>query len=122
MDIDFNGADFLSAIRIEEVIMFGQVLTYDVYHLALYLLTALAWGLLGMRFLLRDTTATGLLKCCAMFGVAVAIKAVMLVLDIWRVLEHHQVERLLMVLGGLLPGALLLIWKTSSTLSRKFPI
>lgn len=24
--------------------MFGNVLTYDVYHLALYLATAMAWG------------------------------------------------------------------------------
>jgi hypothetical protein len=32
--------------------MFGNVLTYDAYHLALYLLTALAWGVLGLWFLM----------------------------------------------------------------------
>jgi hypothetical protein len=107
---------------VSEVIMFGQVLNYDVYHLALYLLAALAWGVLGVRFLLHDTTAKGLIKCFAMLGVAMVINLVMLMLDIWRVLEHHQVEFLLMMLGGLLPGGLMLIWKVSCLSGRKFPI
>ncbi|CAK14528.1 hypothetical protein [Pseudomonas entomophila] len=102
--------------------MFGQVLTYDVYHLALYLISALAWGMLGVRFLLLDLSATALLRCFAMFGLAMAINAGMLMLDIRRVLEHHQVELLLVVLGGLLPGALMLIWKARSTLSKRFLI
>jgi len=33
--------------------MFGNVLTYDVYHLALYLATAMAWGALGLWLLLQ---------------------------------------------------------------------
>ncbi|WP_248919301.1 hypothetical protein [Pseudomonas entomophila] len=102
--------------------MFGQVLTYDAYHLALYLLTALAWGMLGVRFLLLDLSSTALLRCFAMFGAAMMINAGMLMLDIRRVLEHHQVELLLVVLGGLLPGALMLIFKASSTLSKRSPI
>ncbi|MEN5301429.1 hypothetical protein [Pseudomonas sp. TWI628] len=90
--------------------MFG-VLTYDAYHLALYLLTALAWGALGFGFLLRGADTQALYKCCAMFGLALAINSVMLVLDIFRVLPHYEVEWVLLVFGMLLPAVMFLTYK-----------
>ena len=95
--------------------MFGNVLTYDVYHLALYLFLVLAWGALGLHFLQRGIGIEELVKCCAMFGLALAVSSVMLVLDILRVLEHHQVEIALWGLGGVLPASVFLISKTSSS-------
>ncbi|MGJ7551448.1 hypothetical protein [Pseudomonas alloputida] len=97
--------------------MFG-VLTYDAYHLALYLLTALAWGALGFGFLLRSADAQALYKCCAMFGLALAINAVVLVLDIVRVIPHHEVELILLVFGMALPSAIFLTYKAASSLSK----
>ncbi|MFJ7788633.1 hypothetical protein [Pseudomonas sp. NPDC096925] len=93
--------------------MFGKVLTYDVYHLALYLCTALAWGAVGLWLLLRGTGAPALYKCCAMFGLILAIGSIMLVLDILRVLENWQVESGLLLFGVLLPCVLALTFKTS---------
>ncbi len=92
--------------------MFG-VLTYDAYHLALYLLTALAWGALGFGFLLRGTDAQALYKCCAMFGLALTINAVVLVLDIFRVIPHHEVELILLVFGMLVPVGVYLTFKAA---------
>jgi len=95
--------------------MFGNVLTYDAYHLALYLFMVLSWGALGFWFLRRGVGVEALLKCCAMFGLALVVSSVMLVLDILRVLEHHQVEMALWGLGGGLPAGVFLILKTSSS-------
>lgn len=89
--------------------MFGKVLTYDAYHLALYLLTASLWGLLGLRVLLRGTGGKALAGCCGLFAVALLINGVMLVLDTQRVLEHHQVEMILLMVGVALPGALMCV-------------
>ncbi|MGE8114961.1 hypothetical protein [Pseudomonas sp. NPDC086566] len=97
--------------------MFG-VLTYDAYHLALYLLTALAWGALGFGFLLRSSDAQALYKCCAMLGLALAINAVMLVLDIFRVIPHHEVELVLLMLGMLLPMVIFLTFKAIFFVSK----
>ncbi|MFZ5934259.1 hypothetical protein BGP84_08245 [Pseudomonas putida] len=97
--------------------MFG-VLTYDAYHLALYLLTALAWGALGFGFLLRSADAQALYKCCAMFGLALAINAAVLVLDIFRVIPHHEVELILLGFGMALPSALFLTYKAVLVLSK----
>ncbi|HGA2318555.1 TPA: hypothetical protein ACIRVE_003133 [Pseudomonas putida] len=92
--------------------MFG-VLTYGAYHLALYLLTAWAWGALGFGFLLRGNDVQALYKCCAMFGLALAINAVVLVLDIFRVIPHHQVELILLMFGVLLPALIFLTYKAA---------
>ncbi|MBO9551654.1 hypothetical protein [Pseudomonas sp.] len=97
--------------------MFG-VLTYDAYHLALYLFTALAWGALGFGFLLRGADTQALYKCCAMFGLALAINAAMLVLDIFRVIPHHAVELVLLVFGMLLPAAIFLTTKAALSASK----
>ncbi|WP_343595986.1 hypothetical protein [Pseudomonas sp.] len=97
--------------------MFG-VLTYDAYQLALYLLTALAWGALGFGFLLRGTDAQALYKCCAMFGLALAINAVVLVLDIFRVIPHHEVELILLIFGMLLPALIFLTYKAALIASK----
>lgn len=97
--------------------MFG-VLTYDAYHLALYLLTALAWGALGFGFLLRGTDAQALYKCCAMFGLALAINAVVLVLDIFRVIPHHEVELILLIFGMLLPALIFLTYKAALIVNK----
>jgi hypothetical protein len=97
--------------------MFG-VLTYDTYHLALYLLTALAWGALGFGFLLRSADAQALYKCCAMFGLALVINATVLVLDIFRVIPHHEVELILLGFGMALPSALFLTYKAVLVLSK----
>ncbi|MCE1114004.1 MULTISPECIES: hypothetical protein [Pseudomonas] len=99
--------------------MFGNVLTYDAYHLALYLLTALAWGVLGLWFLMNGTGVGALLRCCAMFGVALLINGFMLMLDIWRVLEHGQVEAGLLAVGVVLPVMLILICRTGFLKVRK---
>jgi len=101
--------------------MFGSVLTYDAYHLALYLLSALACAALGFFFLLRGLDLQALYRCCAMFGLALATSAVMLVLDIFRVLEHHQVEMALLVFGMALPVSVVLTLKASYLLSRLDP-
>ena len=98
--------------------MFG-VLTYDAYHLALYLLTALAWGALGSGFLLRGSDAQALYKCCAMLGLALAINTVMLMLDIFRVIPHHEVECVLLVFGMLLPVVMFLTFKAVFFISKK---
>ncbi|MEN5036787.1 hypothetical protein [Pseudomonas sp. TWI929] len=92
-------------------IMFGKVLTYDVYHLALYLVTAMAWGAAGLWLLLRGAGVEALYRCCAMFGLALTISSVMLVLDIFRVLEHWQVELGLLLLGVLLPCVIVLTFR-----------
>lgn len=86
--------------------MFG-VLTYDAYHLALYLLTALAWGALGLG-------VQALWKCCAMLGLVLAIKSIVLVLDISRVIPHHHVELVLLVFGIVLPVGIFLTCKAIS--------
>ncbi|WP_085677847.1 MULTISPECIES: hypothetical protein [unclassified Pseudomonas] len=98
--------------------MFG-VLTYDAYHLALYLLTALAWGALGFGFLLRGADAQALYKCCAMFGLALAINGGVLVLDIFRVIPHYEVEFILLVFGMLVPAGMFLTFKAALFLSKK---
>jgi hypothetical protein len=98
--------------------MFGSVLTYGAYHLALYLFTALAWAALGFFFLLRGLDVQALYRCCAMFGLALAISAVMLVLDILRILEHHQVEMALLIFGMLLPVSIILTFKANYWLSK----
>ncbi|WP_236237141.1 MULTISPECIES: hypothetical protein [Pseudomonas] len=99
--------------------MFGSVLTYDAYHLALYLLTALAWAALGFFLLLRGLDLQALYRCCAMFGLALAINAVMLVLDILRILEHHQVELALLVIGMALPLSIILTFKANSFVNKR---
>ncbi|MEN5239326.1 MULTISPECIES: hypothetical protein [Pseudomonas] len=99
--------------------MFGNVLTYDAYHLALYLLTALAWSVLGLWLLMSGVGVAALLRCCAMFGVALLINGLMLMLDIWRVLDHAQVEAGLLAVGVVLPIMLMLIYKTSFSKVRK---
>ncbi|MNE49567.1 hypothetical protein D3C80_1440960 [compost metagenome] len=91
--------------------MFGKVLTYDVYHLALYLATAMAWGAAGLWLLLRGVGVEALYRCCAMFGLALTISSVMLVLDILRVLEHWQVELGLLLFGVLLPCVVVLTFR-----------
>ncbi|MFV3292701.1 hypothetical protein ACNFBR_28745 [Pseudomonas sp. NY11955] len=101
--------------------MFGKVLTYDVYHLALYLGSALAWGAVGLRLLLRGAGIEALYKCCAVFGLALTINSVMLVLDILRVLEHWQVELGLLLFGVMLPCALALTLKASINESKINP-
>ncbi|MEG0244746.1 hypothetical protein D3C76_1627490 [compost metagenome] len=98
--------------------MFGNVLTYDAYHLALYLITAMAWVSLGFCFLLRGVDVQALYKGCAMFGVALTISVVMLVVDIMRMLEHHQVEMALVIVGMVLPVMVVLTFKASSLLSK----
>ncbi|WP_079229075.1 hypothetical protein [Pseudomonas putida] len=97
--------------------MFG-VLTYDAYHLALYLLTALAWGALGFGFLLRSADAQALYKCCAMFGLALTLNAAVLVLDIFRVIPHHEVEMILLMFGMLLPAVIFLTYKAIFVASK----
>jgi len=97
--------------------MFG-VLTYDAYHLALYLLTALAWGALGLGLVLRGADVQGLWKCCAMLGLVLAIKSVVLVLDIFRVIPHHHVELVLLVFGIVLPAGIFLTCKAISISSK----
>lgn len=99
--------------------MFGNVLTYDAYHLGLYLLSALGWGALGLRQLLRGTGIGALLRCCGLFAVALLFNGVMLVLDIQRVLEHHQVESILLFGGVLLPGIVLLMYRAGFIASKK---
>ncbi|AXM98621.1 hypothetical protein ACU5P1_07985 [Pseudomonas plecoglossicida] len=101
--------------------MFGGVLTYDAYHLALYLLTVLAWAALGCFILLRGLDVLALYRCCAMFGLALTISSVMLVLDILRVLEHTQVEMTLLILGIVLPVSIILTSKATYLLSKLFP-
>lgn len=98
--------------------MFGKVLTYDVYHLALYLCTALAWATVGLWLLLRGAGVEALYKCCAMFSLVLAISSIMLVLDILRVLEHWQVELGLLLFGVLVPCVLALTFKTSFGASK----
>ena len=98
--------------------MFGNVLTYDVYHLALYLATAMAWGALGLWLLLQGAGVEALYKCCAVFGLALTISGVMLVLDILRVLEHWQVEAGLLLFGVLLPCVLALTFKAGFNVSK----
>jgi len=118
-----EGAGFIVVIRHFQIgsggesHMFG-VLTYDAYHLALYLLTALAWGALGFGYLLRSTDAQALCKCCAMFGLALAINAVVLVLDIFRVIAHHEVELILLIVGMLLPAIMFLTLKAALFASK----
>jgi hypothetical protein len=99
--------------------MFGNVLTYDAYHLGLYLFSALGWGALGLRQLLRGSGFTALLRCCGLFGVALLFNGVMLLLDIQRVLEHRQVESILLFGGVLLPGILWLMCRTGFIVSKK---
>ncbi|MBC3477949.1 hypothetical protein [Pseudomonas taiwanensis] len=98
--------------------MFGKVLTYDVYHLALYLGTVMAWGALGLWLLLRGAGVEALYKCCSMFGLALTISSIMLVLDIFRVIEHWQVEAGLLLFGGLLPCLLALTFKATLNANR----
>ncbi|HCV38593.1 MAG TPA: hypothetical protein DGQ94_07720 [Pseudomonas sp.] len=93
--------------------MFG-VLTHDACHLALYLLTALAWWALGLGLVLRGAHFQALWKCCAMLGLVLAIKSVVLVLDILRVIPHHQVELVLLVFGIVLPASIFLTCKATS--------
>jgi NADH:ubiquinone oxidoreductase subunit 6 (subunit J) len=91
--------------------MFGNVLTYDAYHLALYLLTALAWGVLGLWFLMSGGRR-GVAQVLRHVGVALLINGFMLMLDIWRVLDHAQVEAGLLAVGVVLPIMLILIYRT----------
>ncbi|GLO12550.1 hypothetical protein PPUJ20028_11310 [Pseudomonas putida] len=98
--------------------MFGKMLTYDVYHLALYLGAVMAWGALGLWLLLRGAGVEALYRCCAMFGLALTISSIMLVLDIFRVLEHWQVEMGLLLFGVMLPGAVVLTFKASLNASK----
>lgn len=99
--------------------MFGQVLTYGAYHLALYLCTALAWGALGLYFLLQGTGFGALIRCCGMFAIALSINGVMLLLDIRRTLDHHQVEAILWLAGVALPCLLLLTCRTGFVSGKK---
>ncbi|MFJ4457214.1 hypothetical protein ACIP1G_25460 [Pseudomonas sp. NPDC089392] len=101
--------------------MFGNVLTYDVYHLALYLGMVMAWGAVGLWLLQRGAGVEALYRCCAMFGLALMISSVMLVLDIFRVLEHWQVELGLMLLGVLLPCVVVLTFKAGLNSSKSDP-
>jgi|GEM_PF-915464 len=101
--------------------MFGNVLTYDAYHLALYLITAIAWVSLGFGFLLSGIDVQALYKGCAMFGVALTISVVMLVVDILQMLEHHQVEMALVIVGIILPAGVILTYKASYLLGRFSP-
>ncbi|ABY99747.1 TPA: hypothetical protein ACHTCR_002141 [Pseudomonas putida] len=98
--------------------MFGNVLTYDVYHLALYLGSALAWGAVGLLMLLRGAGVGALYKCCAVFGLALITNSIMLVLDILRVLEHWQVELGLLLFGVMLPCVLVLTLKANLSVSK----
>ncbi|WP_236707524.1 hypothetical protein [Pseudomonas sp. Leaf58] len=91
--------------------MFGKVLTYDVYHLALYLGSALAWGAVGLWLLLRGVGVVALYKGCVVFGLGLALSSIILVLDIVRVLEHWQVELGLLLFGLLLPCVIFLTFK-----------
>jgi hypothetical protein len=103
----------------EALFMFGAVLTYDVYHLALYLLSALGWGALGLRPLLHGSGRGALLRCCGLFAVALLFNGVMLLLDIQRVLEHGQVVSVLLIGGGLVPGVLLLMGRSGIFVGKK---
>lgn len=98
--------------------MFGNVLTYDAYHLAIYLITAIAWVSLGFCFLMRGAGVQALYKGCAMFGVALALSLGMLVLDILRVLEHPHVEMSLVMVGMVLPVIGILTLKADSIVSK----
>lgn len=98
--------------------MFGNVLTYDAYHLALYLVSTLAWVSLGCCFLLRGADVQALYKCFAMFGMALTVSVGMLLLDILRMLEHHHVEMVLVIFGMVLPAIAFLTLKANSILSK----
>lgn len=98
--------------------MFGKVLTYDVYHLALYLGSVLAWGAVGLRLLLRGAGIEALYQSCAIFGLALMFGSIMLVLDILRVLEHWQVELGLLLFGVMLPCMLALALKASFSVAN----
>jgi hypothetical protein len=54
-----------------------------------------------------------------MFGVALLINGFMLMLDIWRVLDHAQVEAGLLAVGVVLPIMLILIYRTGFSKVRK---
>ncbi|MDZ3993112.1 hypothetical protein [Pseudomonas sp. Teo4] len=98
--------------------MFGNVLTYDVYHLALYLLAVMAWSALGLWILLRGTGSWARYGGFALLGLTLTICSVMLVLDILRVLEHRQVEWGLLIFGMFLPATIMLTIKAGSIVSR----
>ncbi|CAI3807520.1 hypothetical protein GLGCALEP_04701 [Pseudomonas sp. MM221] len=100
--------------------MFGNVLTYDVYHLALYLATAVAWVALGLWLLLQGEGVEALYRCCAMFGLALMISSIMLVLDIFRLIEHWQVEAGLVLFGVLLPCLIALTFKASFNVGKLY--
>ncbi|NIF27346.1 hypothetical protein F3J44_13305 [Pantoea sp. Tr-811] len=81
-------------------------------------LKLMSWSALGLGLLVRGTGASALLRCVTMLGVALLVCALMLVLDIWRVLEQHEVEGALLCLGVLLPAGLPLAWKASLMASK----
>ncbi|GLO24016.1 hypothetical protein PPUJ21368_18440 [Pseudomonas putida] len=75
-------------------------------------------GALGLWLLLHGAGVEALYKCCAVFGLALTISSVMLVLDILRVLEHWQVEAGLLLFGVLLPCVLALTFKAGFNVSK----
>ncbi len=73
---------------------------------------------MGLWLLLRGAGVEALYKGCAMFGLALIISSIMLVLDIFRVIEHWQVEAGLLLFGVLLPCLVALTFKATSNGSR----
>lgn len=76
-------------------------------------------GASGVGFLLRGAGAQALYKRCVMFGMAVAMNVGVLVLNIFRLISHYEVEFILLVFGMLVPAGMFLTFKAALFLSKK---
>lgn len=92
--------------------MFGKSMAYDVYHLSIYLAAIVSWAMLCLTMLFaahRLAPRLALLGRILLPICAVVVCLGILMLDIWAFYGHEVVEYGLLVVGVLLPAALLVM-------------
>ncbi|SPO67725.1 conserved membrane protein of unknown function [Pseudomonas sp. JV241A] len=82
-------------------------LTYDVFHLGLYMATALAWTSLCVMVLLcarrrRFASVPG--SCLGVAGLGVLVCLGILLADVLRLIDHRAVVFSLLAFGVIAPG------------------
>lgn len=87
--------------------MFFRALTYDVFHLGLYMIAVLAWTTLCVMLLLKERRRAGSESACnclymGMLGAVVCLG--LLLADVLRLVSDSVVLFGLVVLGVLVPG------------------
>lgn len=95
-----------NSVEFKELHMFGSALTYDVYHLGMYLGAIILWSLISLVLLFnarRIASRLAMLGCVLTPPCAIALCIGILLIDVWAVIDHRTVIVSLLTFGLVVP-------------------